>query len=299
MCDGVSDLDRVADGPDVLVTGAHVLIDPDAAQLADIDARCSSQLDLGLHTDAQDHEVGRQSRAVAEDDRRGPSVFGLGRLFESDHHRADPNIDVAILELPVRPERDVLVDGTENLRGGLDQRDRHTEVRELLDHLESDVAGTHHGGVARQNPLVPLDHGVHVRNGTKGEVTGPVDSGNRRAQRGRARSQDEVVVALRVDLVRLEVANLDVPGLSVDADRLAPSTNVEIESVLQALGSLDQQALAVLDLPTDVERKPAVRVRDETASFDHDDVRLFRQPTGPGGDAGTARDTTDDDDLPA
>ncbi len=130
-------------------------------------------------------------------------------------------------------------------------------------------------------------------------MTGPVDAGNRWARRGRAGSEDEVVVALRVDLVRLEVANLDVPGLSVDADRLAPSTNVEIESVLQALRSLDQQALAILDLATDVERKPAVRVGDETASFDHDDVRLFRQPTGPSGDAGTAGDTTDDDDLPA
>ncbi len=197
----------------------------------------------------------------------------------------------------MRPERHVLVDGPENLRGGLDQRDRHTEARELLDHLESDVAGADHGGVPRPNPAVPLDHGIHVGNGTKGEVADATDTGNRRAQRSCARSQDEVVVSLRVDLVRVEVADLDMPGFTVDAERLVASANVEIEPVLQALRSLDQQALAVLDLPTDVEREPAVRIRDEAASFDHDDVRLFRQPAGSGGNAGAPGDPADDDDL--
>ena len=52
-------LHGVADGEDVRVAGAHLVVDADAAELADLDAGHLRERGLGLHADAEDHDVGR------------------------------------------------------------------------------------------------------------------------------------------------------------------------------------------------------------------------------------------------
>ena len=57
--DAVRLLDRVAHGEDVGVAGAHLIVHDDAAALADLDAGHLGERGLGLHPDAEDHDVRR------------------------------------------------------------------------------------------------------------------------------------------------------------------------------------------------------------------------------------------------
>ena len=51
-------LDRVADGEDVRVARAHLLVDADPAELADLDAGHPRERGVGSHAERQDHDVG-------------------------------------------------------------------------------------------------------------------------------------------------------------------------------------------------------------------------------------------------
>ena len=61
--DEILDFDRVAHGEDIRVAGAHLLVDADAAALADLDAGHLRQRRLRPHADRQDHDVRRQPLA--------------------------------------------------------------------------------------------------------------------------------------------------------------------------------------------------------------------------------------------
>ena len=52
-------LDGVADGEDVGVAGAHLLVDADPAELADLDPGHLRKRGIGPHAEREDHEVGR------------------------------------------------------------------------------------------------------------------------------------------------------------------------------------------------------------------------------------------------
>ena len=57
--DEVLDLDGIADGEDVGVAGAHVLVNADAAALADFEAGRLGQRRVRPHAEREDHDVGR------------------------------------------------------------------------------------------------------------------------------------------------------------------------------------------------------------------------------------------------
>ena len=77
----VLDLDGIADGEDVRVARAHVLVHADAAAFADREAGCLGQRGVRLHADREDHDVRREGLAGAGLDLDGASV----QLLESDH----------------------------------------------------------------------------------------------------------------------------------------------------------------------------------------------------------------------
>ena len=60
---GLRYLDRVADRPDVLVAGSHVLVDADASELADLETGLDREGDLGLDAHTEYDQIGRDPRA--------------------------------------------------------------------------------------------------------------------------------------------------------------------------------------------------------------------------------------------
>ena len=142
---------------------------------------------------------------------------------------------------------------------------------EGLGELEPDVAAADDDGA--RGALVDLgDDAVHV-----GDVTQHVDPRVIGARDGRSYrfgpgAQHELVVRLPVRSPLPEVAHLDLLGITVDADDVLSGTHVEREALGETLGRLEQEALAVRDLPADVVGQPAVGERDVLAALEHDDL---------------------------
>ncbi len=78
----VADFDRVTHSPDVLVAGAHLVVDAYAAQLPNLQAGLLGQLGLWPYAHGQEHHLATEAGAGLGDDRDGMTV---GILFEPVH----------------------------------------------------------------------------------------------------------------------------------------------------------------------------------------------------------------------
>ncbi len=180
----VPNLDRVADGEDVGVAGAHLIIDPEPAELADLDASGASKGRVGSHAEREDHQVG--SMALARLRRHGE---GLAVLLEAGdpvtHHDANTFVfDEVSDELPV-----LGVERCKDMIGQLDDGDIEPALFEVLGHLQPDEAAPDHHGArvgshglearvvvhAREKartPLDPLANGAGIGHRADGEDAG-------------------------------------------------------------------------------------------------------------------------------
>ena len=115
-------LDRIADGEDVRIAGAHVLVDADAAAFADLEPGRLGQRRVGPHAEREDHDVGRILLA------------GLGlhleraavQLRESGHPVVERQLHAMLRQMPFDEVRHLAVHGGEDLIEHLDER--HVEA---------------------------------------------------------------------------------------------------------------------------------------------------------------------------
>ena len=143
--DEVVDFDGVADGPDVRVARAHVLIDDDAAEAADFEPRLPRKACLGTDADGHDDDV---EAAVSPLLRRRPGgrrAIGL----ELRYGHAEAEVDAVRAQFLVERRGHLRVGGAHDLFGELDESDFETALAEGLGHLETDVAAADDEGAAR------------------------------------------------------------------------------------------------------------------------------------------------------
>ncbi len=134
----VANLDGVADGEDVGVARAHLVVDPDAAELSDLDARRRGERGVGPHPEGEDHEVRRvPGTGLGRDDERSTvCLFETGDPV-ADHHVHAVQPEEVLHELAV-----LVVERGEHLVGQLD--DGHVEVAidQVLGRLQPDEPAT-------------------------------------------------------------------------------------------------------------------------------------------------------------
>ena len=197
----------------------------------------------------------------------------------------------------------------------LDERHLEPEVGEVLHHLQADEpAADHHRalrlrhdlepgvrvhpGPALRAALQPLADGPGVRDGPHGEDPGQVDAGKRRADRGGAGRQHQLVVGLGRDRAGGDVAQ--VHGLRPSARWRRPRSRVRT-STPNTARNICSVATRRLDssgiTPADVVGQPAVRVRDVRPALHHEDLGLLVQPAQPRRTGRPARHSAHDDDL--
>jgi hypothetical protein len=134
--------DAVAGGEHVGQAGSHLAIDDDRPFDAELSAGCGRELDVGTHTDRDEHDVGRESKRplvrVGRMDLqrvRGARESLLDRLDP----RAAKDVDLAAVELGADERPEFRVHCGEDFRELLHLR---YSKRQGFGHLEPDVAGT-------------------------------------------------------------------------------------------------------------------------------------------------------------
>ena len=99
-------LDRVADGEDVRVAGALLVVHADAAARAHLDAGHLRQRRLRLHADAEDDDVGGVDLVRPDDDLERPVV----RLPERRRARAEHHLHAVLAEMALQVARHLRVE---------------------------------------------------------------------------------------------------------------------------------------------------------------------------------------------
>ena len=164
---------------------------------------------------------------------------------------------------------------------------------EGLGELQPDVAAADDDRVGAALLQVG-DDPVHVGDVAQHVDARVVGTRDRWPHRFGPRTQHERVVRLPVRAAVVQVADLDLFRVAVDAEHVLAGPHVEREALGEALGRLQQQALAVRDLAADVVRQTAVRERHEVATLEHDDLGGFIQPPEAGPRRGTRRHSAHD-----
>ena len=145
--DEVLDLDGVADGEDVRVARAHLLVDADAAAFADLEAGRLRQRGVRPHAEREDHDVGRirSSRTWSGPRARRPSAC-LNPATPSLSARCTP----CLLHVALDEARHFPVERRQHLVEHLDQGHVEPAMDEVLRHLEADEPAADHDRARRR-----------------------------------------------------------------------------------------------------------------------------------------------------
>ena len=167
-------------------------------------------------------------------------------------------------------------------------------VHELLDHLQPDRVGPHHhrpGAPGRRG-----DDPVHVLDVPQG-INPPRPHPRDRGHQGRGAGwEDQLVVALLVDLTGLQIPHAHRLGGTVDGNHLMAHPRLDAESVVVELGIGHQELLPVGDLAADVIGQAAVGECDLGVPLEDEEPRLLVDPAVPCRRRGASGDTTDHED---
>ena len=195
----VADLDGVADGEDVRVAGAHLVVHADAPAFADLQAGILGEERVRADAEGEDDDVGREGRAgLRGDDERVIRALGEGRGAVVDHDRDAMPAEVVPDEAP-----ELDVERRQHVAAPLEDRDIEAPLHEVLRHLQADeptpddhcvLRRPHgleprvalHAGEEARPPLDPVADGPRVRNGAHLEDARQVDAGQLRSDGGRA-----------------------------------------------------------------------------------------------------------------
>ena len=197
------------------------------------------------------------------------------------------------------------VEGRHDLGGGLDQRDLHPLVDQVLGHLDTDEAATdHHRAPALgalvveaaglgQRSLHRLDQGVGVLDIAQRERA--LDAGDRGADGSGAGGEHQRRVGDLLRNPRGEIAQRDGLRLCVDRGRLGVYAHIQAEARAEAGRCLQQECRALLDDPAHVIRQAAVGEAHMPATLDDNDPCGLIQAAKSGGRGHAAGDAADDD----
>ncbi len=203
----VLDLDSVADGEDIRIARAHLVVNADASAFADVEPRRLRQRSIRPHAQSEDHDVG-QIR---------PAGLGLHlqraalQLLECGDAVAKRQLYAMASQMTLDEAGDLAVERSQHLVEHFDERQVKPEMNQVLRHLEAnESAADHHrapGGFHELNPRIiihprqegrapfdPFADGPRVWNGPHLENSWQIDTRQRWTNRCRAGRQNQLVV---------------------------------------------------------------------------------------------------------
>ena len=136
----------VADGPDVLDTGAREIVDNDcpARVQGDAGGLQAKALRVGLATGGEHHHIGLVGMAAAQlADNPG------GRLFQRGMLAAEDDLDAALLKFACQVRAHVVVEAAQDVGSTIKQRGFHTQPIEDTGKFHGDVAAADHQDALR------------------------------------------------------------------------------------------------------------------------------------------------------
>ena len=288
----VLDLDGIADGPDVrvarLLRGRH----HDGALRGEVEAGLACERSGWAYADPEKHDVSGEPSAVREHD---VDRMTIGAVLDRREADADVHINAMRAKLVLDKGGHLGVDRRKHLRRELDQGHLEAAMDERLDGLEADESRADDDGLTSTIGKHPHED-IGIGHGAQRAHLGPVEARERRHDRLGAGREDERVVRLRELLPGHEIAHLNGLRGAVDPEHLVTGAHIEIECGLERGRRVQEELVALHDLPAHVVGQAAVGERDVGALLEHHDARGLVEPAQSRRRRHTACDATHDND---
>mmetsp|Transcript_2885 Transcript_2885/g.9719 ORF Transcript_2885/g.9719 Transcript_2885/m.9719 type:complete len:401 (-) Transcript_2885:150-1352(-) len=282
----------VAHSPDVGVRRAHLLVDLDPSQLAELKSSLLGQLGLRADTDAKDGDFAWVASArLSSDLKAGVSLVETGDAI------AQAEVDALGLAMLVKDLSHFWVHGREDLSSHLDNGHLNPAMHEVLSGLKANEASAHNHRALDLVLIHPSTDLHTVWDGAQEEDSGEVDAGKRRADGEGTRSKHKSIVALGRGRVLSYILYLHSLGLRVDLDHLVLSSHVNLVAVLEESRGCKNKILVILDDVSDVVGETAVGKGHEGSLLEDSDGGVLVQPAETSSCRGTAGNTTNNDNL--
>ena len=238
----VIDLDRVAQGVDILVGGSQVVINRDATQLADGQSGLFRQLGLGPYANTQDHHIDRDLLATVQVDGHVTLV-----VLEFGHAILEDQMQSLLCEVLVYDRRHRVIEWGHHLVGHLYDRGLDAQLVQVFRHLKTDKTATDND---RRLWFMTVDISFDlVRIGHVAEREDPLvlNAGDAGAEWLGSGREYQLVVRFQVGLAIGQVLDLYLLLVRDEASDLLPCPDVDAEPAREAVDSLYEQLVALLD----------------------------------------------------
>ena len=236
------DLDRVAQGVDILVGGSQVIVDRDATQLADGQTGLFRQLGLGSHANAQDHHIGRDPLATVQEDGHVALV-----ILEFGHAILEDQVQSLLREVLVYYRRHRVIEWGHYLVGHLDNRGLDAQLVQVFRHLKTDEAtADNHRRLWFMAVDIPFDL-VRIGHVTEREDPPVLNAGDAGAEWLGSGGEHQFVIRFQVGLAIGQFFDLHLLLAGDEAGDLLPCPDVDAEPAREAVDGLHEQLVAFLD----------------------------------------------------
>ena len=254
---------------------------------------CSAKREVGADAQPQNHQIRLHGLTALQLDPGGRiAVIGQDPFDPVAHVHGHAVAAQGI----VQGLGDLGVHQRQDLRLQLRQGHLKSLADQLLDHLQSDVAGADHHRAFRAAAVRRRLDAVRVRHVSQGEYVGRVAAGQRGHQGRSARREDQLVIRQVVGFSAGMIQHRHRLGSAIDAPDFLPRPHVDAKAAGQELRRGDQQLLPLGDLAADVVRQTAVGERNVLVLFQQDDLRVLVHAAGASRRRSAAGDAADDDD---
>mmetsp|Transcript_2884 Transcript_2884/g.9716 ORF Transcript_2884/g.9716 Transcript_2884/m.9716 type:complete len:368 (-) Transcript_2884:111-1214(-) len=281
----------VAHSPDVGVRRAHLLVDLDPSQLAELKSSLLGQLGLRADTDAKDGDFAWVASArLSSDLKAGVSLVETGDAI------AQAEVDALGLAMLVKDLSHLWIHRREDLSAHLDDGHLNTTMNEVLSGLKANEASANDNSFLDLVLIHPSTDLHTVWDGAQEEDSGEVDAGKRRADGEGTRSKHESIVALDRGVISVEVLNLNGFVFLVDLQDFVHGLDLNVEALLESSRGSDDKILVILDDVSDVVGETAVGKGHEGSLLEDSDGGVLVQPAETSSCRGTAGNTTDNED---
>jgi len=187
-------------------------VDLNSPVWADFESGSSGQFCFRPDPDGQDRHITGEIATTGSADAQSSGLAFL----EPFHSTVQENLHAAELQVLVNPLSHLGIEGEHNLIGHLDKLDAKPKVREILRHLQPNESPAHNNGVVRIVCLYETPDSFSIFYCPKGEYSGVIDTGKRRANRLGARRKHELVVALLIVAILVMVPHFECLCLAVN-----------------------------------------------------------------------------------
>ena len=259
--------------PDAGNSCFHPLVNPDRPFLPKGNAGRRGKRRIGAHTEAKDHDVGRQGTLVGHDPRHLP-----GRSLECGDLLLQVEGYTDIPQCLGYQCPHVLIERPHHLRGPADQGNLQAIPHQGFRHLQADIATTDDDPLFHIPCVEPPANIQAAFEGIYAADADGIGAGKIRTERNRAGGDQKLVIWLPCRSAGFQVADMHLSACRIYLHHFVQNSHINSVLLTEFFRCANNEIFFRVDNPADVVGNPSGRIGGVETPFEDDDVQPWLTP---------------------